>query len=246
MPTKQVLTVSNLTKRFGGVIAVNDLSFSVSEGEMIGIVGPNGAGKTTVFNLITGFLRKDSGSISFDGMEISHQSPHKISQLGISRTFQQVRSFQGLSVMETMSMPLLIRGRPVDKGALSKLLESVGLKGKENAMARSLTYVEAKSLEICKAIVIDPKLLLLDEPFGGLNVHEIEVIGALIRRQKDEGRTSVIIEHRLAELFALAGRIVVMDFGQKIADGNPQEVVRQENVIEAYIGRVEKSDDAKG
>ncbi len=242
MSTADVLTVSGLTKRFGGVTAVNDLSFALTKGEMVGIVGPNGAGKTTIFNLITGFLRKDSGSIFFDGREISNESPYKISLSGISRTFQQVRSFQGLTVLETASLPLAIRHRHVDRARLLELLGSVGLGGKENVMTSALTYVEAKSLEIAKSIVIDPKLLLLDEPFGGLNVHEIGIMTSVIRRQRDEGRTCIIIEHRLAELFALVRRLIVVDFGQKIADGDPREVVKRENVIEAYIGKEEKKE----
>ncbi len=232
-----LLNVTNLTKKFGGVTAVNDVSFSIGREEKLGIVGPNGAGKTTLFNVITGFLRADTGSITFEDKEISKFEPHKISLLGLSRTFQLVRSFRGMNVYETMATPLLIRKMKVSKERILEMLDLVGLKGKENVAARSLTYQELKSLEIARAVISEPKLLLFDEPFGGLNVSEIEKVAVIIRQLHKQGRAIIIIEHRLAELFSIAERLIVMDFGKKIADGTPNEVMKDSQVIEAYMGR---------
>jgi len=235
-----LLKVANLTKTFGGLVAVDNVSFDLDAGEMLGVVGPNGAGKTTVFNLLTGFLKASSGSIRFNGKDITRLEPHKISLLGISRTFQQVRYFQGMTVLETVTTPVILRKGNVKKAA-AEALEAVGLKGKEDVLSKSLTYLELKSLEIARAIVTGPSLLLLDEPFGGLAREETEGIAKILKRLHEEKRTAIIIEHRLGELVALVERLMVMNFGKKIADGQSKEVLDAEHVIEAYVGRGWKS-----
>jgi branched-chain amino acid transport system ATP-binding protein len=235
-----LLKVANLTKTFGGLVAVDNVSFDLDAGEMLGVVGPNGAGKTTVFNLLTGFLKASSGSIRFNGKDITRLEPHWISLLGISRTFQQVRYFQGMTVLETVTTPVILRKGNVKKAA-AEALEAVGLKGKEDVLSKSLTYLELKSLEIARAIVTGPSLLLLDEPFGGLAREETEGIAKILKRLHEEKRTAIIIEHRLGELVALVERLMVMNFGKKIADGQSKEVLDAEHVIEAYVGRGWKS-----
>jgi branched-chain amino acid transport system ATP-binding protein len=231
-----LLKVANLTRTFGGLVAVDNVSFDLGAGEMLGVVGPNGAGKTTLFNLLTGFLKASSGSIRFNGNDITRLEPHKISLLGISRTFQQVRYFQGMTVLETVATPIILRKGNVKK-AVAEALEAVGLKGKEDVLSKSLTYMELKSLEIARAIVTGPSLLLLDEPFGGLAREETEGIAKILKRLHEEKRTAIIIEHRLGELVALVERLMVMNFGKKIADGQSKEVLDAEHVIEAYVGR---------
>lgn len=235
-----LLKVANLTRTFGGLVAVDNVSFDLGAGEMLGVVGPNGAGKTTLFNLLTGFLKASSGSIRFNGKDITRLEPHEISLLGISRTFQQVRYFQGMTVLETVTTPIILRKGNVKKAA-AEALEAVGLKGKEDVLSKSLTYMELKSLEIARAIVTGPSLLLLDEPFGGLAREETEGIAKILKRLHEEERTAIIIEHRLGELVALVERLMVMNFGKKIADGQSKEVLDAENVIEAYVGRGWKS-----
>jgi len=234
-----ILEVKNLSKRFGGIVAVDDISFSVEEGQMSGIIGPNGAGKTTLFNLINGFIRTDTGSILFEERDITGLKPHEISLLGVSRTFQLVRSFKDMSVAENVTTPLILREGEVDGKRVDEILIAVGLKEKEDFLAKSLTYVEMKSLEIARAIISRPKLLLIDEPFGGLNVQEAERIMTIIKRLHSEGQTVIIIEHRLAELLELVKRVIVINFGKLIADGTPEEVLEDKDVIEAYFGEGE-------
>lgn len=234
-----ILEVSHLTKRFGGLTAVSDVSFSVKPGEIVGILGPNGAGKTTLYNLLTGFIPPDQGSVEFLGRSVLGMAPHKIVRLGISRTFQLCRPFVGMSVLENvkvggLAQPPVRGGRDAQAQAL---VEQVGLAGKERTPVEVLAYGDQRRLEIARALAIQPKLLLLDEPFAGLGSGEIADLSALIRRIHDEtGLTVLLIEHKLHEFMKLVHRVIALDFGEVIADDVPERVVTYPRVIEAYIG----------
>jgi branched-chain amino acid transport system ATP-binding protein len=237
-----LLEVRNLNKHFGGLHAVKDVSLSVERGEVLGILGPNGAGKTTVYNLLTGFIAPDPGAhIVFKGTSVVGLAPHRIAALGISRTFQLCRPFIGLSVLENVIVGAL--GSKARDGAdlearAQTLLAQVGLAGKENVPVEVLSYGDQRRLEIARALAARPALLLLDEPFAGLGSGEIADLSALIRKvHADEGLTVVLIEHKLREFMRLVGRVVALDFGEIIAEGSPEEIVRNPAVIEAYIGR---------
>jgi branched-chain amino acid transport system ATP-binding protein len=238
-----LLEVSNLNKHFGGLHAVKNVSFAVDPGEVVGILGPNGAGKTTVYNLLTGFIAPDPGArIVFKGRELRGLAPHRIASLGISRTFQLCRPFAGLSVLENVVVGGLGSGRGgADLEARARvLLGRVGLAGKEGVPVEVLSYGDQRRLEIARALAARPALLLLDEPFAGLGSGEIVDLLALIRQvHADEGLTVVLIEHKLREFMRLVDRVIALDFGEVIARGSPEEIVRDPAVIEAYIGRDE-------
>jgi branched-chain amino acid transport system ATP-binding protein len=238
-----LLDVQGLTKRFGGLTAVKDVSFSLAPGEIAGILGPNGAGKTTLFNLLTGFIASDIGSVVFDGHAIRGLAPHRIVNRGLARTFQLTRPFIGMSVVENVVVgclaPRVRRDGPTESRA-RHMLDRVGLGAKADLPVDVLPYGDLRRLEIARALVTRPKLLLLDEPFAGLGTSEIEPLAALIRELHDsEGLTILIIEHKLREFMQLVQRVIAMDFGEIIAVGPPQEIVRHPRVIEAYIGRTE-------
>jgi len=238
-----LLEVKGLTKRFGGLTAVKDVGFALAPGEITGILGPNGAGKTTLFNLLTGFIPADSGSIIFDGEPIRGLKPFRIVNRGLARTFQLTRPFIGMSVLENVVVgclaPRVRRDGPTE-GRARHMLVRVGLGAKADLAVDVLSYGDLRRLEIARALVTRPKLLLLDEPFAGLGTSEIEPLAALIRELHDsEGLTILIIEHRLREFMQLVGRVIAMDFGEIIAIGPPQEIVRHPRVVEAYIGRTE-------
>lgn len=237
-----LLELANVNKHFGGLYAVRNVSFSVQRGEVIGILGPNGAGKTTLYNLLTGFIRPDPGaSIVFDGHDIAGLAPHRIAALGISRTFQLCRPFVGMTVLENVIVGGLGAhrhdGAGLDARARS-LLGQVGLAGKERVPVEVLSYGDQRRLEIARALAARPKLLLLDEPFAGLGSAEIADLSALIRQvHASEGLTVVLIEHKLREFMRLVSRVIALDFGEVIAQGSPEEIVRHPAVVEAYIGR---------
>ena len=238
-----LLDVQGLTKRFGGLTAVKDVSFDLAAGEITGILGPNGAGKTTLFNLLTGFIPSDTGSVLFDGAPLRGLKPHRIVNRGLARTFQLTRPFIGMSVLENVVVgclaPRVRRDGPTEARA-RRMLERVGLGAKAELPVDTLPYGDLRRLEIARALVTRPKLLLLDEPFAGLGTSEIEPLAALIRELHDsEGLTILIIEHRLREFMQLVERVIAMDFGEIIAVGPPQEIVRHPRVVEAYIGRTE-------
>ncbi len=239
-----LLEVEHLTKRFGGLVAVKDVSFTLQAGEIAGILGPNGAGKTTVFNLLTGFIRMDLGTVRFDGHPLRGLRPHRIVNLGLARTFQLCRPFVGMSVFENVLVACLApRVRDLHENRMRRamtLLEQVGLAAKADLPAETLPYGDQRRLEIARALATDPKLLLLDEPFAGLGTSEIEPLAALIRRLHDErGLTILIIEHKLKEFMQLVTRVIAMDFGEVIAVGPPTTIVRDPRVVEAYIGKTE-------
>jgi branched-chain amino acid transport system ATP-binding protein len=236
-----LLEVSGINKHFGGLHAVRNVSFSVAPAEIVGILGPNGAGKTTLYNLLTGFIPPDSGSIAFNGRDLRGLAPYRIAGLGISRTFQLCRPFVGMTVFENVIVGGLgargNRGADLDARALA-LLEQVGLAGKERLQVEALSYGDQRRLEIARALAANPALLLLDEPFAGLGSGEIADLSALIRSvHAEQGLTVMLIEHKLREFMRLVGRVIALDFGEVIAEGAPEDIVRHPAVIEAYIGR---------
>ena len=237
-----LLEVANLNKHFGGLHAVKDVSFSIEPGEIVGILGPNGAGKTTLYNLLTGFIAPDPGAtVLFEGSSLLGVAPHRIAARGISRTFQLCRPFIGMSVLENVIVGALgsKRGQGADLDARAQaLLGRVGLAGKEGVPVEVLSYGDQRRLEIARALAARPALLLLDEPFAGLGSGEIADLSALIRQvHADEGLTVLLIEHKLREFMRLVGRVIALDFGEVIAQGSPEDIVRHPAVIEAYIGR---------
>lgn len=238
-----ILEVKNLTKKFGGLTAVNDFSFEIKRGEFVGLIGPNGAGKTTVFNLISGFEKPTSGLIRFDGKNITNLTPYKIVNLGIARTFQLVRSFKYLTLLDNITVSCLSRrGREASKNIgtdeyTSAILASVGLIDKARIPPVILPHGDLRKLQIGKALGTNPELLLLDEPFSGLSYEEQVVINDLIKKLHEDGLTIFITGHVLRELMHLVPRVIAMHQGKFIAEGTPQEVANNKIVLEAYLGR---------
>ena len=240
-----MLEVENLTKSFGGLVAVKDVSFHVDEGEIVGLIGPNGAGKTTLFNLISGFLKPDSGKIKFRGEDITRLKPHKIVNKGIARTFQVVRPFRHLPVIANVLVSLKSpRGstkiewlKTPERKALD-LLEDVGLSDMMLEPAEILPHGDLKRLEIARALATGPDLVLLDEPFGGLNPIETELLSKSVRSMHLDGHTMIIVEHKLHALMKLAKRVIVLHYGEKIAEGTPEKIAKNKKVIEVYMGRM--------
>lgn len=235
-----VLNVQNATKRFGGLVAVNNLSFDVKRDELLGIIGPNGSGKTTMMNLISGGLRLSEGSISLDGRFISTLSANQINQRGIARTFQLVRVLPSLSVVENCMAGMVFGHQRVwgDQARFeaSKILERVGLSGQESVPIGSLTYIDQKRLELARALASNPKVLLLDEWLAGLNPTELQDGIELIRSIRAGGTTIIMVEHVMDAIRSLCDRCVVMAAGSKIAEGSPAEVLAEPAVIKVYIG----------
>jgi branched-chain amino acid transport system ATP-binding protein len=236
-----LLEVSGLNKHFGGLHAVRDVSFSVAPAEIVGILGPNGAGKTTLYNLLTGFIPPDSGRIVFNGRSLRGLAPYRIAGLGISRTFQLCRPFVGMSVFENVVVGGLGAqgsGRADTDQRAHALLDQVGLSAKARLPVEALSYGDLRRLEIARALAARPGLLLLDEPFAGLGSAEIADLSTLIRKvHAEQGLTVMLIEHKLHEFMRLVGRVIALDFGEIIAEGTPEQIVRHPAVIEAYIGR---------
>jgi len=240
-----ILQVKNLTKRFGGLTAVNDVSFEVERGSLVGLIGPNGAGKTTLFNLISGFENPNSGSIWFEGMNITKFNTSKRVKMGISRTFQIVRPLKTLSLLDNIIVGCMSpRGKKMSEDIginqlASTILASVGLIDKARIPPIILPHGDLKRLEFARALASNPELLLLDEPFSGLSHEEQMVIVKLIKELHKEGHTIILVGHVLRELMALVPRTLVLHQGKLIADGAPDEVVNKKIVYEAYLGRGE-------
>jgi branched-chain amino acid transport system ATP-binding protein len=234
-----LLEVERLTRHFGGVCAVASLSFEVAEGEILGLIGPNGAGKTTVFNLITGFVRPTSGAIRLDGRSVVGLRPHAVAGRGIARTFQIVKPFPGLSVRENVTLAAFLRhpSRPEAEAAAEKVLDRVGLAPRVIELASQLTLMDQKRLEMAKALATEPRLLLLDEPMGGLNATEVDVASDLVQRIRESGVTVVMVEHVMKAIMRISDRVVVMNQGEKIAEGPPAQVVEEPEVLAAYFGK---------
>jgi ABC-type branched-subunit amino acid transport system ATPase component len=247
MGAAALLRVDSLFKNFRGIQAITDLSFEVAEGELLGLIGPNGSGKTTAVNLITGFVKPSDGTVVYRGRDITGLAPHAVVRLGISRTFQMVKPFYRLPAYKNMIIPLysprvkqLAGGRYGDRDAVAlDLLEEVGFERDAQVAYKSAAVLPQgylKRLELAKAIALKPDLIILDELFSGLSLAEVASIVPIIEKLRQEGKTIIMIEHRLKELFRIADRVVVLNFGQKIAEGRAQEVMASEDVKKAYLG----------
>jgi len=241
-----LLEVKNVTRRFGGIVALHDVSFDVEAGQIAGLIGPNGAGKTTVFNVITRVYRPDTGQVVFDGGNLLRTPPHKVVKRGIARTFQNVELFPGMSVLEnvlvgTHARSGLFAERRSRRWA-HEALEEVGEADVARRPAAGLPFGTLKRVELARALAADPRLLLLDEPAGGLSHEEVGALGELIRKiRKDHDLTILLVEHHMNLVMSVSDQVQVLDFGKTIAAGTPQEVQRNPVVIEAYLGEVPES-----
>ena len=247
MGASPLLKASKLYKNFGGVQAIHDLSFELAEGELMGLIGPNGSGKTTAVNLITGFVKPTAGTIFYHGRDITGRAPYKIVRLGIARTFQMVKPFYQLPAYKNMIIPLysprvkrMIGGKYGDRDAVAlDLLEEVGFERDAHVAYKTASVLPQgylKRLELAKAIALNPDLIILDELFSGLSLAEVASIVPIIEKLRQEGKSILMIEHRLKELFRIADRIVVLNYGEKIADGKAAEVMESDAVKNAYLG----------
>jgi branched-chain amino acid transport system ATP-binding protein len=242
MPERTMLQLRNVSKRFGGLVAVDQLTFAVREKEVMGLIGPNGSGKTTVINLISGALRPSDGAIYLDAQMISRWPAREIARAGVARTFQLVRILPSLTVLENVVAGAIfghkrLWGREATTFALH-LLERVGMSHAADAPTTALTYIDEKRIELARALASDPRVLLLDEWLAGLNPTELQVGIGLIRSLREEGRTIVLVEHVMDAIRSLCDRCVVMNGGVKIAEGTPQDVLIDKEVVRAYLGEV--------
>lgn len=234
-----ILTVDNLTKQFGGLVAVNGLSFALEEGEILGLIGPNGAGKTTVFNCLSGFLPADGGAIRFRGKSIKGLQPFQICQMGMARTFQIVKPFPTISVFDNVMVGALSasRSRREAETISREIIASVGLEKMADKAAQGLPLPFRKRLEVARALATQPGVILLDEVMAGLNPTEVDEMIRLIGLMNRKGISVLLIEHVMRGVMALSQRVVVINYGKKIAEGIPNEIVKNREVIEAYLGK---------
>jgi len=234
-----ILTVENVTKRFGGLTANQNISFSMKKGEIIGLIGPNGAGKSTLFNCISCYYNANEGKITYKGIDITKKNPEKVCRMGIGRTFQIVRTFKDMSVLENIMIGAFMRypKRKDAEARAQRAAEIFGFQDKLGLQAISLTISEQKRLEVAKVFATEPEIMLLDEMMAGQNINEVHETVELVLKLRDMGISLVLVEHVMEGIMPIANRVVVLDYGEKIAEGTPAEVVVNEKVIEAYFGQ---------
>jgi len=238
-----LIEVKNVSKHFGGLIAIKDVSFEIKTGEILGLIGPNGAGKTTLFNVVNGFYTPTIGEVSFKGKRISGFQPHEICKLGIARTFQVVKPLQRMSVLDNVVASAFLRANNKSEAVeiATETLNFTGLYDDKNVISKGLPLGKRKKLEIARALATKPEVLLLDESFAGLNHSELNESIEIIRKIKERGITIMIIEHHMKVIMAISDRIVVINYGEKIAEGTSQEIRNNPLVIEAYLGETKSA-----
>lgn len=238
-----LLEIRNVTKFFGGLAAINDVSFGINKGEILGLIGPNGAGKTTIFNVVNGFYSPTKGGVYLRDKKISGLKPYQICRLGIARTFQVVKPLQRMSVFDNVIASAFLRAKSKAQAeeTAAGAIEFTGLHDDRDLISKGLTLGKRKKLEIARALATQPELLLLDESFAGLNPAELDESIEIIKRIKEKGITIMIIEHHMKVIMSISDRIVVLNYGEKIAEGSPNEICNNPLVVEAYLGEAESA-----